>query len=298
MEHCPNCQAEIREGARFCTKCGYRLPDPPLAEPAAVADPWPAPPDQRTADGWPLPEDVPVNAGGDPLAGDSQATAEPADGPIWAETPVGGDVPASPEVVAWPSPIQEPDRAPDSAGWVAPEIGSAPATDAPWRPDAHSDVPVEIGAAPDDIDVAPEPAEGVPEGGADDAPVLVEASLVAIPETVGNEDAESELESPVARAGLLIEELRLLLPRLAGGSGDQAAIAERLERAASEESGRWPDLRAAMEDARANPRDVEIVLGLSRRVDDVIALIDANDRLAAAARDAAAALRGEPASDS
>lgn len=52
MERCPNCGEMVRSGARYCTTCGYRMPDLPSEAPGVEvnADP-PAPP--PASNGWP-----------------------------------------------------------------------------------------------------------------------------------------------------------------------------------------------------------------------------------------------------
>lgn len=288
MERCPSCQAEIRPGSRFCTQCGARLPEPP------VADPWPGPPGSGLNQGWPLPEAAPAPAESardlDFAGGQEPAphAGEPTDGPLWAETPTAD---AQPPVAAWPTPVAQAEPPMEAGAWVSPEFAEATVEDAVWRPAAAPDSPDAAvpGAAGDEAATAPS------EGGNDASPFdeasAAPARIAVLPEIVPVTDSSSEGDDPTARAAVLVDELRALLPRLAATPGDLGVVADRLDAAANDESGRWPDLRAAMEDARASPRDVETVLDLSRRVDEVIALIDANDRLAATAREAAAAIR-------
>lgn len=103
----------------------------------------------------------------------------------------------------------------------------------------------------------------------------------------------------LAHALDLLDELRSLLPTfaIAAPAIDTAAIAEELELALSPDPSSaaltldLTELRAAMENARDRPRDIDTVLDLSRRVDDVLALLDAHDRAVAAIESAAAALR-------
>ncbi|MGI8404692.1 MAG: zinc ribbon domain-containing protein [Thermomicrobiales bacterium] len=106
------------------------------------------------------------------------------------------------------------------------------------------------------------------------------------------------------RAEQLIDELRSLLPTLAAsgsaasdGSGSKAGanaaagsvagagtgsnlqpVIDGLT-AARPQAGSFDDLRTALEKARTNPRDVDTMLDLVGRVDDLIALLDSQDRL-------------------
>lgn len=288
MERCPHCDAEIRPGSRFCTQCGKRLP-----EPAAFAEPWPGPSGSEPNAGWPLPEAVPASLD-DARTGVGDAphvTAEPTDGPIWATAPTPEPTAFAPAIPTWPAPVEVGEQTVEAPAWASPEQAEAAVADAPWRPAGEPEPFAADDSEPDTGE--PRPSDDIPSSGvaADETgqpPSFDAAAEPDASETAGSETAGT---TPVARAADLIDELRALLPLLAAPA-DQSAIAARLEAAADADSGRWPALRAAMEDARANPRDVETVVALSRRVDEVIALIDANDRLAAAAREAAAAIRG------
>ena len=103
--------------------------------------------------------------------------------------------------------------------------------------------------------------------------------------------AAGEAEDAGRRAADLLEELRALLPALGATRLQPGALADRLDGALDADSGVPEGLRAAMDAARANPRDIDIVLDLTRRIDDVIALIDRYDRLGAAVRHAVRSLR-------
>lgn len=118
------------------------------------------------------------------------------------------------------------------------------------------------------------------------------------------------------RAEQLIDELRGLLPTLAlsgstasGGSDSGAGanvaagsvagtgtgpnlqpVIDELT-AARPQAGSFDDLRTALEKARTNPRDVDTMLDLVGRVDDLIALLDSQDRLNDAAGHAIDQLR-------
>ena len=94
-----------------------------------------------------------------------------------------------------------------------------------------------------------------------------------------------------------MDELRALIPTLARTeAADDESIAADLEAALTaaraEESEGVAELRLAMLAARDRPRDIDTVLDLSRRVDAVLALIDAHERCVAAIERAIAALRG------
>jgi hypothetical protein len=98
------------------------------------------------------------------------------------------------------------------------------------------------------------------------------------------EEAESALLPPGAgsleRANALLDELRALLPALVVPAPapeeqtDLAAIRDRAIAARGEISfDRYQALRDVVQEALTRPRDVEVVLRLSRRVEDMNALI-------------------------
>lgn len=107
------------------------------------------------------------------------------------------------------------------------------------------------------------------------------------------------------RAEQLIDELRGLIPSItgseaspaepetvtAGGPVVQPTIDE-LE-AARPSAGRFDELRTALENARSNRRDVDTMLDLVSRVDDLISLLDAQDRLDGAVGHAIGQLKGD-----
>ncbi len=107
------------------------------------------------------------------------------------------------------------------------------------------------------------------------------------------------------RAEQLIDELRGLIPSIAGSEASptepetvtaggpvvQPTIDE-LE-AARPSAGQFDELRTALENARSNRRDVDTMLDLVGRVDDLISLLDAQDRLDGAVGHAIGQLKGD-----
>lgn len=155
----------------------------------------------------------------------------------------------------------------------APEIGENAIDDfepAGWTDE--EDVAEEIAAAADENPVSSEP-EG---------------------EVAGD---ESEVVAPgIERANALLDELRAILPGLAGGTAERTAeeaveVAQEpavdldaIKAAAVEARGEisfdnFAALRATIDEATTKPRDVEVMLKLSQRVDDIVALIAERDRL-------------------
>ncbi|MCC6313589.1 MAG: hypothetical protein IT337_06215 [Thermomicrobiales bacterium] len=279
MERCPVCDAPTRPGAKFCTACGARLPetdappdqfDAPADLVVDAAPVWPAPStaepivtetileESAIAARWP-------QSGGWDASWPAEAEAPPADAVLSppAEPPqfAGEDWPAAPVEV-------EPYVAPAMA---APEIGPEP-TSAP-------------GESGEPDETAPEPAVEADTGGDE---VVTNALLnIIAPETLVSDRG--------ARAMALVDELRDLLPRLGQGSSfDPTRLADLLEANLTASGAHRAALRAALEDVRGRPRDVDAILQLSRRVDDVLALIDDHERLTGAVRGVVATLRGAP----
>ncbi|MGI9254384.1 MAG: hypothetical protein ACR2J8_11595, partial [Thermomicrobiales bacterium] len=127
----------------------------------------------------------------------------------------------------------------------------------------------------------------------DPAPILSPRTEVPF---VAAATGAAGLEATIARerASEILTELRDLLPRLSNPSGvDPVALANVLDAGILSDRMRWRELRAVMEAARDSPRDVETVLALSQRVNDVLALIDRHEELTAAVQRAAQQLRGQ-----
>ena len=97
MDRCPNCGSSVRQGAKFCTTCGFRLPaEAAVAEtPAPSRSPFDITSSPSSGNGWAAPESSRPAA--EPTA-EAPAPA-PADEPTAAGEPAPGAVPYT----GWPS---------------------------------------------------------------------------------------------------------------------------------------------------------------------------------------------------
>lgn len=147
--------------------------------------------------------------------------------------------------------------------------------------------------AESESDDAPSEEPAASTAGADDEPAMDEP--VAAP-------AAAEAEQPTAaheRANRLLDELRALLPDLAGAGASSTAASDTANALAAllvdrgDEAERFQSLRAAVATAQARPRDVDIMLDLVARADTIAAVLSAHDRYVAGIEDAVATLRGE-----
>ena len=283
MDRCTNCGAPTRVDAKFCTTCGFRLAEwddadtVPAASAAPAADPaWPAPTSPAADPAWPTP-------------------ADPAVEPATWEVP-----PLQPEAATWPTP-PTPAAAPepDSGGWGAgtswdgwrstetvAETEVAVAEAAIYEHAPATPAPVEL------ADFAP-PLDSVEAVEAATAPVAVGADPWQYPEA---HEALGPVVAPASadRLRALLDEARDLVPLLAATSAaavDQRALAADLDAALAANRLEIDDLRAALERAREHPRDIDTILDLTGRVDSVILLLDAHDRLRSSVASAAERLR-------
>ena len=125
------------------------------------------------------------------------------------------------------------------------------------------------------------------------------ATFPAIGESTGARTAARSFRSPPIgeaeetglRAAELLDELRALLPALGATRLQPAALADRLEHALHTDGGLPEGLRASLDAVRANPRDIDTVLALTRLIDDIIEVIDRQDRISAALASAVRSLR-------
>ena len=333
MERCPSCGAPARPGAKFCTTCGHSLaaedqatfepetsPLNPTVDTAPIADdtwlpavdPAEPPPilddDHRETDG-PLLEQSEESAVGSVAVAESESADQvlssswpaPAPNP-WSAEWRPTSVSSTSEATSVADSVEERTDRPPAASPIDVEL--PPTLIAPGESFA-GEVP-EIFTGDEQ---SPSPPEAMADAGPAPslAPRLIAFPSPPSPET-GQETASlnwasaSSLEQspssdpPLDQALTLIDQLRTLLPNLRGQSHpDLIEIAQELEETVSADAARsqLEDLRASMLAARDRPRDIDTVLDLARRVDDVLALIDHQIQLEAVVERAAARLRRE-----
>jgi hypothetical protein len=143
------------------------------------------------------------------------------------------------------------------------------------------------------------PANGVP--AAETESTSQSASTAAAGTDSSSETADAApIDTSQERAIQLLDELRGLIPSLAGTAGpiegaagevatDLAGLLENSE----VDAEKFQSLRAAVATAQARPRDVDIMLDLVARADVIAAMIAAHDRFASGIEAAAAKLRGQ-----
>jgi hypothetical protein len=277
VDRCPNCGQTVRPSARFCTSCGFRLPEQ-------------------------APVEQPPTVGRSPFATTSTVSPwwQPTQrGEAPAETPSAPAMPQESEAAAAGVEAATAEAAPSSAPEVLPQEAEAPAAEA--VPEAAEAVP-----APEEV---PAWESHVPAGEEFEAPPVSERSLWE--ETVAEvtalrqrheavalgEAGVAEAGEPLQRAEELLDQLRALLPQLAARGTvvvDPEAVAAGLEAAREElamKRATFDTLGEVAERARAHPRDLDVMLDLVARAEDIIALKAAYTRALAAIDDALAALR-------
>jgi hypothetical protein len=124
---------------------------------------------------------------------------------------------------------------------------------------------------------------------------------------------DDDEEATVEKAERLLGELRRIIPALArprptdpnaqaegntvlvGGGQSLPELLDDLDDARSSEQ--FDDLRAVIESARQNPRDVDTMLGLASQTDRLLALVDDRDRMASKLEALSVRLRGAATGD-
>lgn len=260
MERCPNCGATVREGARFCTACGFRMiaaHDAPREENGSGSDP---------AQWW------------GPTAADANSAGELAESP----SPVG-DVERRPSGGSFWERIEDAtqDQAPGepSPNWsrlvTATPISEVAAEEEqrsePAEDDSSTvyfkstDAAEEGDAAPTDRATDEELAESDPDQERDPAESAVQSVAV--------EPSGKSLMSELGQVAQLLADAR---------PAPDPAITSQMD-----------ELREAIEDARERPREIDAMLAISARLEVIDNVIAANERMEMAIMEALIALRGE-----
>lgn len=315
MQTCSNCGASVRNEARFCTSCGTRLnapmeQDATAAWPAATATPAPTPDPSvwdkvresiRTGEAASptiVPHDEASNDTDDEqdAPATSAETEEPEQGDTfswsWGVPPTAADDDeASSDQAATDDESSQPAGVGASVGG-----GSAPASvdTAEVENTSDGDGSDETLAAwattwnlDEDSDDAAEPADAAD----------VEAAVSHLSQAVAEADATGNAEEDtVAKAERLIRELQSLIPALVAPKPvpPVTRLKPKLLRSSLESargSADWSELRDVLTAANDNPRDIEHMMSLSSRVNDMLSLLDDRDQLAKAVDDVSAQLR-------
>jgi zinc ribbon protein len=264
MNRCPNCAAQNREGAKFCTSCGFRLPV--TSTPTTSSD---RSPFATTSSVPPYAEQVAEPPRTPESAEESGFATWNAPAPQPTETPGR----------SWDAPPPQNTAVPVDEDMIAALVGEA-------APDEQEDVPAESAGvtaeptpeAPDPATWAtPQPAAQVGQNGA----ASVDQLLRLVREL---EYGLVELaESPASTVGSTSE----------APAGDTRMLANALSDLQDEDD--LMPLRNAVASAQDRPRDVDVMLDLVLRADAIAAVITERDQLKAAIE---LAVGGKPGADS
>ena len=296
MNRCPNCAAQNRVGAKFCTSCGFRLP---VDEPASVQSndrspfattstlPW----SSNSSDPAPLGNDDETGfAGWNSDAPSPSSDSDVGPGLSWDATPpVDRAVPVSDEMIASLISEAPPESTvDDSTEIIAPGEPAAEADSiAEPAPEPHSE------PTTDDLpDVESFAAEDVAYTSADTAAVVTSAT--------GPADTRGATIDGLLRMARDLEygliELADAQPAFATvseyGQADTGLLSGALAGLQSEEE--LAALRSAIATAQERPRDVDVMLDLVLRADAMAAIIGERDQLKSAIE---LALRDSPVSE-
>jgi hypothetical protein len=344
VDTCPNCGQPSRAGARFCTSCGFRLPERPVDSESAplsrspfattstvAASMWPSSSSSNAAKSAAstTPEPIADNSSiegspsdlPDEIALPGPATTAQSAEPRTDEAP-SEPIETQPPVESEPQPQSEPQSEPSYPVWPTfPSYGSTTnGNDAPaWYAE---DVPSESEATADsrsrEAEVAEESsfeqtatdnAQSEPASEAESVAAYVgdyesstdspDEAIAAPTPSVSDMERASESEGwqssdTLERAQALVAELSALLPTLGANVASSTQIspdiAESLAAVKSDDVTEFDALMEAVAAVRARPRDIDVVLGLSRHVDAVVHLKDRYDQAQAAIGEALARL--------
>ena len=251
MERCPNCGATVREGARFCTACGFRM--------TASTDDGTSSPDQSAWWGPPPGNepDAPAGAG----AGVRSETERPA--AVGADdSRRGGSFWDRIEGATAPATRAHPESPPRWDAGERPAANQAEGAGSGLENRADIDPPAEASST---LIITPSHEPGAAEPERD--PTLHVASSREHDDAQGEALTAGEEIGPgtsvlsaLNRVVRLLEEAR---------PGDDEALTIQVS-----------ELQAAIRDARERPREIDAMLAISTRSETITAILRANERMA------------------
>lgn len=255
MNRCPNCAAQNREGAKFCTSCGFRLPQDAAPQTGYDRSPFATtssvPPAEESG-GW-LPEETP--------AASLEDAAESVDSAVEIETGPG---------LSWDSGPPKDTSIPVSDEMIASLVGESTAEE-------QQDQPIEFADAGDaDLDTLAAELEAVS--------VLEHAAAEQPASSIAESDEET---ASIDRLLRLARDLEYGLIELADRGSAPVSFAttgldSRLLESALRDLQSDDDLaplRDSVATAQERPRDVDVMLDLVLRADAIASLLTERDQL-------------------
>ncbi len=295
MNRCPNCGAQNRDGAKFCTSCGFRMPAPDASKPAATATAERSPFATTSTVGRPA-EPTPPTA---PVPPAYESWTEPIPPQATLTEGPGG---------SWDSPPPVNTAVPVSDEMIASLIGTE------QRASETDDAPVAVSET-DDVIALGEPEETIEATASDDSDAVeADSHIIEVEEPVAIEatDEAPEIEpfqaeeiedvaaiapaNPSGDASIdsllkLVRDLEYGLVELADarsgavtpvitGGADVGLLQGALQGLSSEDD--LASLRDAIATAQDRPRDVDVMLDLVLRADAIATVIGERDQLKSA----------------
>jgi hypothetical protein len=290
MQTCSNCGSVSRDGAKFCTTCGSRLNEVIDSNASSGWESYSTEDETREAPAVAQGVESPVVEAASPEIDPAQA-AEPAPTTSWSWGQSSADDTAETESDQPVNPEEDTEVATSSteseslSSWA--NQWTSPAEE-PYEPDPVTEPEYDVTSKVDESETTVEAvaeAEVEPDEPAAETSEAVPAVTYADPANVASDEP-----TPKERAQSLLFELRELIDESFGGSESQAPATSEAStgdalatlNAVGSDDGQFDNLRAILEKAREQPRDVDTMLNLLGEINSLIALVDSHERLVTA----------------
>jgi hypothetical protein len=290
MQTCSNCGSVSRDGAKFCTTCGSRLNEVIDSNASNGWESYSTEDETREAPAVAQGLESPVVESASPEVYPDQA-AEPAPATSWSWGQSSADADAEPESDQPVSPEEDTEVATSStdseslSSWA--NQWTSPAEE-PDEPDPVTEPEYDVTS---EVDESETTVEAVAEAEVERDEPTVETSEAAPVVTYADPaNVASDTPTPKERAQSLLFELRELIDesfavsgtQVPASSGGDTSDALTTLNAVGSDNGQFDNLRAILEKAREQPRDVDTMLNLLGEINSLIALVDSHERLVTA----------------